>query len=169
MGAGSVFAAAALLTLGACAPLPQNGTDAAAAPAASAAVAAQPASAVPAKTAKSPLVQGEQRIVVGSASGFHKSLKVTAPSQVCDQDAFADGVRYGYALTWNRLIAETAAGKNAKRRFDAAALHSQDDEYKIQWEGKERTNACASDGYLIGRVVGTHLAGVDLRDGKPSS
>ena len=91
------------------------------------------------------------------------------PSQVCDNDAFADGVRYGYALTWNRLVGEDARnGGKPKRKFDASAIRSQDDQYKIQWDGKVRVNACASDGYLIGRVIGTHLAGVDMRNGKPS-
>ncbi|WP_144063432.1 hypothetical protein [Caballeronia insecticola] len=163
-GATSAFAAAAALILCACAPLPQqNGTDAAAS--ASAVQAAQPAS----KTPAAPMPPGEQRIMVGSASGYHLMVKTTPPSQVCDNDAFADGVRYGYALTWNRLVGEDARnGGKPKRKFDASAIHSQDDQYKIQWNGKERANACASDGYLIGRIVGTHLASVDMRGGKPS-
>ncbi|KMZ12747.1 hypothetical protein BHUM_03315 [Candidatus Burkholderia humilis] len=93
-------------------------------------------------------------------------MTAKVPSQVCDSDAFVDGVRYGYALTWNRLVADEVrdnGGKTAKRKFDDAAVRSQDDQYKIQWNGKERTNACASDGYLIGRVVGTHLAGLDMK------
>ncbi|KND60223.1 hypothetical protein BVER_00215c [Candidatus Burkholderia verschuerenii] len=158
---------AAALVLGACAPLPQQNADTDAAAAASAASAAQVAKAAPFKPAP-----GEQRIVVGSSGGFHRTVKATAPSQVCDYDAFADGVRYGYALTWNRLVSEdarNAGGKSAKRKFDASAVHSQDDQYKIQWDGKERTNACASDGYLIGRVVGTHMAGVDMDGVKPAS
>ncbi|SAK93408.1 hypothetical protein AWB83_05418 [Caballeronia ptereochthonis] len=107
--------------------------------------------------------------MVGSANGYHLMVRTTPPSQVCDSDAFADGVRYGYALTWNRLVGEDARnGGKPKRKFDASAIHSQDDQYKIQWNGKERVNACASDGYLIGRIVGTHLAGVDMRNGKSS-
>jgi hypothetical protein len=173
----SVHAASAVavaLMLGACAPLPQQGADAnaaAAASAASAAQAAQTAQAAPPPPA-TPATPGEQRIVVGSANGFHRTVKATAPSQVCDYDAFADGVRFGYALTWNRLVSEdarNAGGKSAKRKFDASAVRSQDDQYKIQWDGKQRTNACASDGYLIGRVVGTHLAGVDMDGAKPAS
>jgi hypothetical protein len=173
-GAAPAFAAVAALVLGACAPLPQQNANADAAPATASAPAVQSAIAVatrPARTPGVPLPPGEHLIVVGTANGFHRSIKVTAPSQVCDQDAFADGVRYGYAMTWNRMVAESAlnaGGKTTKRRFDAAAVHSQDDQYKIEWNGKERTNACASDGYLIGRIVGTHLAGVDMHDGKAS-
>ncbi|WP_106852945.1 hypothetical protein [Caballeronia novacaledonica] len=166
-GAGTAIAATAALLLGACAPLPQqNDTDAAAAAsAASAAQAAQAAARPPAP----PAPPGEQRIMVGSANGYHLMLKTTPPSQVCDDSAFADGVRYGYALTWNRLVGEDVRnGGKARRKFDASTVHSLDDQYKIQWDGKERVNACASDGYLIGRVVGTHLAGVDMRNGKPS-
>jgi hypothetical protein len=167
-GAGTALTvtAALALALGACAPLPQqDGADAAAAASAASAVQA-------AQTAK-PIVPpgppGEQRIMVGSPNGYHLMVRTTPPGQVCDGDAFADGVRYGYALTWNRLVGEDARnGDKPKRKFDASAIHSQDDQYKIQWNGKERVNACASDGYLIGRIVGTHLAGVDMRNGKPS-
>jgi hypothetical protein len=171
--ARAASAVAVALMLGACAPLPQQGADAnaAAAAAASAASATQAAQAAPPQPA-APTTPGEQRIVVGSANGFHRTVKATAPSQVCDYDAFADGVRFGYALTWNRLVGEDArntGGKSAKRKFDASAVRSQDDRYKIQWDGKQRTNACASDGYLIGRVVGTHLAGVDMDGAKPAS
>ncbi|WP_321793597.1 hypothetical protein [Caballeronia sp. J97] len=163
-GAGTAFTVTAALLLGACAPLPQQ-NDADAAAAASAAQAAQ----APVKAPASATPPGEQRIMVGTANGYHLMLKTTPPSQVCDSDAFADGVRYGYALTWNRLVSEDVRnGGKAKRKFDASVVHSQDDQYKIQWDGKERVNACASDGYLIGRVVGTHLAGVDMHNGKPS-
>jgi opacity protein-like surface antigen len=168
-GAGTAFTVAAALILGACAPLPQqsDADAAAAASAASAASAAQAAQA--AKPPAPPAPPGEQRIMVGTPNGYHLMIKATPPSQVCDNDAFADGVRYGYAQTWNRLVGEEVRnGGKAKRKFDAAALRSQDEQYKIQWNGKERVNACASDGYLIGRVVGTHLAGVDMRGGKPS-
>lgn len=166
-GAGTAFTLTAALLLGACAPLPQQ-SDADAAAAASAASAAQAAQAAP-RPAAPPAAPGEQRIMVGTANGYHLMIKTTPPPQVCDGDAFADGVRYGYALTWNRLVGEDMRnGGKAKRKFDASAVHSQDDQYKIQWDGKERVNACASDGYLIGRVVGTHLAGVDMRGGKPS-
>jgi len=167
-GAGTAFTVTAALLLGACAPLPQQNDTAAAASAASAASAAQAAQAAD-KAPVAPAPPGERRIMVGTANGYHLMLKTTPPSQVCDDNAFADGVRYGYALTWNRLVSEDVRnGGKAKRKFDASAVHSQDDQYKIQWEGKERVNACASDGYLIGRVVGTHLAGVDMRNGKPS-
>jgi hypothetical protein len=166
-GAGTTGLIAAALALAACAPLPQQGDadTAAAASAASAPRAAQAAARPPTP----PTPPGDQRIMVGSPNGYHLMVKATPPSQVCDNDAFADGVRYGYALTWNRLVGEDARnGGKPKRKFDPAVIRSQDDQYKIQWDGKERVNACASDGYLIGRVVGTHLAGVDMRDGKPS-
>jgi hypothetical protein len=170
---GSIFArpsaasVIAALFLAACAPLPQQDSTAANATAASA---PQVVQAAPVKPAQPPAPPGQQTLVVGTANGYHRTIKATAPSQVCDNDAFADGVRYGYALTWNRMIGEAAAsgGKTSKRKFDAAALHSQDDQYKIEWNGKERVNACASDGYLIGRIVGTHLASEDLRPGKSS-
>jgi len=166
-GAGTAFTVTAALLLGACAPLPQqNGTDAAVG--ASAASAPQVAQAAP-KPPVPPAQQGERRIMVGTANGYHLMVKTTPPSQVCDSDAFADGVRYGYALTWNRLVGEEVRnGGKPKRKFDASTVHSQDDQYKIQWDGKERVNACASDGYLIGRVIGTHLAGADMKNGKPS-
>jgi len=94
---------------------------------------------------------------------------IAAKTRLRRDGAFADGVRYGYALTWNRLVSEEVRnGGKARRKFDPSTVHSLDDQYKIQWDGKERVNACASDGYLIGRVVGTHLAGVDMRNGKPS-
>ncbi|SAK72134.1 hypothetical protein AWB79_04051 [Caballeronia hypogeia] len=165
-GAGTALTVTAALVLGACAPLPQqNGTAADAAASGASAVQAAQAPKPPAP----PAPPGEQRIMVGTPGGYHLMVKTTPPKQVCDNDAFADGVRYGYALTWNRLVGEEARnGGKPKRKFDAAAVHSQDDQYKIQWDGKERVNACASDGYLIGRVVGTHLAGVDMRNGKPS-
>jgi hypothetical protein len=174
-GAGTGVAVTTAFALGACAPLPQQQSSADAAAAASAASAAQAASAAAAaKAAARPSGPTVQRIVVGRASGYHITVETTPPAQVCDNDAFDDGVRYGYALTWNRLVGEAArnnSGKTGKvklSKFDPSAIHSQDDQYKIQWDGKERTNACASDGYLIGRIVGTHLAGVDLRNGKPS-
>ncbi|SAK63676.1 hypothetical protein AWB78_02174 [Caballeronia calidae] len=165
-GARAALTVSAALILGACAPLPQQ-SDADAAAAASAASAAQAAQA--ARPPAPPTPPGEQRIMVGTANGYHLMVKTTPPSQVCDNDAFADGVRYGYALTWNRLVGEDVrSGGKPRRKFDASAVRSQDDQYKIQWNGKERVNACASDGYLIGRVVGTHLAGVDMKNGKPS-
>ncbi|WP_244817190.1 hypothetical protein [Caballeronia sp. Lep1P3] len=170
-----MIASATAFVLAACAPLPQQQSAADAAAAASAASAAQAASAAAAAKAAAPAPgPTEQRIVVGGASGFRVTVTTTPPAQVCDNTAFADGVRYGYALTWNRLVGEEArasGGKPAKTKlakFDPSAIHSQDDQYKIEWNGKERANACASDGYLIGRVVGTHLAGVDMRSGKPS-
>jgi opacity protein-like surface antigen len=166
-GAGTAVFVTAALALGACAPIPQQSDADAAAAAASAASAAQAAQA--AKPPAPPAPPGEQRIMIGSPNGYHLMVKTTPPSQVCDNDAFADGVKYGYALTWNRLVGEEARnGGKPKRKFDASVIHSQDDQYKIQWNGKERVNACASDGYLIGRVVGTHLAGLDMRGGKPS-
>jgi hypothetical protein len=176
-GVAPAVAVAAALGLSACAQLDQqpyafNAESPASGPyAAAVASGGQTTSRTAAAKSAPQLGKGEQQIIVGTAGGYHRTLKVTAPSQVCDQNAFADGVRYGYALTWNRQVTEetlNGGGKSSRRRFDSAAVHSQDDQYKIQWDGKERTNACASDGYLIGRIVGTHMAGVDMRDGKSS-
>ncbi|CDY79808.1 hypothetical protein BGLT_02490 [Caballeronia glathei] len=159
---------ASMAVLSACAPIPKDNAGASLPPAPNPASAAQATVGPPAP----PAPPGEQRITVGGANTYHVTIKVTPPSQVCDDAAFADGVRYGYALTWNRLQMEHARDTGArtppKRRFDPADIHSQDDQYKIQWNGDERVNACASDGYLIGRIVGTHRAGVDMRGGKPS-
>jgi hypothetical protein len=160
---------AAMVALSACAPLPPNadGSAPAAAPNAASATTTLVGPPVPAGP------PGETRIVVGGSGGYHVTLKLVPPSQVCDSDAFADGVRYGYALTWNRLIMEQARDSGAKtppkRKFDASSLQSHEDQYKIQWNGNERTNACAADGYLIGRIVGTHQASVDLHGGKAAS
>jgi hypothetical protein len=162
--------AATLVALSACAPLPQDNAAADAAAAASAASAAQAASAAVPATPPGP--PGEQRVTVGGGNGYRVTIKVMPPSQVCDNDAFVEGVRYGYAATWNRLLAEAVRESGVrpagKRRFDPATIRLKDDEYKIEWNGKERVNACASDGYLIGRIVGTHLASVDLRKAKAS-
>jgi hypothetical protein len=161
---------AAMLVLSACAPLPPNGDGSAPAAAPNAASGAPAALVGPPVPAGPP---GETRIVVGGSGGYHVTLKLLPPSQVCDNDAFADGVRYGYALTWNRLVMEQARDSGAKtppkQKFDASSLQSHEDQYKIQWNGNERTNACAADGYLIGRIVGTHQAGVDLHGGKAAS
>jgi hypothetical protein len=161
---------ASMLVLGACAPLPPGaGTNGGLPAAPNAASAAQAAASAPVPAGP----PGEQRIMVGSPPGYHTTLKLVPPSQVCDNDAFADGVRYGYALTWNRLVLEQARNPGAKtppkHKFDAASVQSHEDQYKIQWNGNERVNACASDGYLIGRIVGTHRASVDMNGGKASS
>jgi hypothetical protein len=167
-GAAMAFAVTAALALGGCAPLPQqNGTDASAPASGASTTQAAQTPPSPVRPAAPATLPGEQRVMVGTPNGYHLMVKVSPPGQVCDDDAFADGVRYGYALTWNRLVGEEARnGGKPKRKFDASAIRPQDDQYRIQWNGKERVNACASDGYLIGRVVGTHLAGADMRDGK---
>jgi hypothetical protein len=118
----------------------------------------------------SPRVAGVQHIAVGGATGYHTDVVVMPPSQVCDFDAFTDGFQYGYASNWNRLAME-AARDPAKGSgtpiptFDPASIRLQDERYKIEWNGSERVNACASDGYLIGRIVGTHQAAVDQKAG----
>ncbi len=113
---------------------------------------------------------GSQRIEVGGPNGYRTEVAITPPKQVCDLDAFADGVQYGYAYTWNRLEMEQAreGGKTAGApppQFDPSAIRLQDEQYKIVWNGDQRVNACASDGYLIGRIVGTHRAYTDLKGG----
>jgi hypothetical protein len=164
--------AASILVLTACAPLPPQGSGTAASAPASA-PAAPPAPVVP----PSPRVAGVQHIPVGGASGYRTEVVVTPPSQVCDFDAFTDGFQYGYASTWNRLVMDAARdpGKGAPvasaaagvsiPTFDPASIHLQDERYKIEWNGDQRVNACASDGYLIGRIVGTHQASVDQKAG----
>jgi hypothetical protein len=176
-GVGAALSAS-IFVLAACAPLPQDTGPAAAAAASGAQANATAGSLKPAPRAAAPQngPQGEQRIVVGAAGGHQTTLTLTPPSQVCDADAFADGVRYGYAYTWNRLVLEQmreggakgAAKAAATPKFDPATIHLQDDQYAIQWNGNERVNACASDGYLIGRIVGTHRASVDMRGGSAS-
>ena len=109
-------------------------------------------------------------IEVGGPGGYRTEVSITPPKQVCDLDAFADGVRYGYAYTWNRLVMEQAreGGKTTTpppQQFDPSTIRLQDEQYKIVWNGDQRVNACASDGYLIGRIVGTHRAYVDLKGG----
>lgn len=167
-GAFGVSIFSALLLLSACAPLPPDP-----------AVAQLPA--VPAKiTSKSQFPNkrssepssgplGEQRIPVGSTNGYHTEITLTPPKQVCDLDAFSDGVQYGYAYTWNRLTLEQARDPKrpatAQPQFDPSVIQSQDEQYKIVWNGPQRVNACASDGYLIGRIVGTHRAYIDLKGG----
>jgi hypothetical protein len=112
-----------------------------------------------------------QHIPVGDPANYHTEVVVTPPSQVCDFDAFADGFQYGYASTWNRLAMEAARepakspGAAPLPSFDPSAIRLQEERYKIQWNGNQRVNACASDGYLIGRIVGTHQAGVDQKAG----
>ncbi len=161
-----------LMILGACAPLPTDNSS-------PAQVAAQPkpasGSQFPNKrsAAQNSGPLGEQRIPVGSTNGYHTEVVITPPKQVCDLDAFSDGVQYGYAYTWNRLTLEQARDPakqpaTPKPQFDPSVIQSQDEQYKIVWNGPQRVNACASDGYLIGRIVGTHRAYADLKGGGTS-
>jgi hypothetical protein len=156
---------ASLLVLTACAPLPQQGSSTSGSTLPSV-PAAPPAPVV----SPSPRVAGVQHISVGGGSGYYTEVVVTPPSQVCDFDAFTDGFQYGYASSWNRLAMDAARdpakGSGAAiPTFDPASIHLQDERYKIEWNGDERVNACASDGYLIGRIVGTHQAAVDQKAG----
>jgi hypothetical protein len=175
--ASGAFLAASILLLSACAPVPPAENAATALPSAASApvVAAQSkpqsrnrsAEAIAAGASGAP---GVQRIDVGGPSGYKTEVSITPPKQVCDLDAFADGVEYGYAYTWNRLLMEQLrdSGKPAtppKAQFDPAGIRLQDEQYKIVWNGDQRVNACASDGYLIGRIVGTHQAYVDMKGG----
>jgi hypothetical protein len=165
--------AASILVLGACAPLPTDGSASSALPASSVpqAVAAKPQPGMR-RTAQvdSSGAPAPQRIEVGGPSGYRSEVSITPPKQVCDLDAFADGVQYGYAYTWNRLEMEQAreggkAGGAPQPQFDPSGIRLQDEQYKIVWNGSQRVNACASDGYLIGRIVGTHQAYTDLKGG----
>lgn len=166
--------AASVLVLGACAPLPPNDSASSALPASSAAQVAaakpQPAPSAPRRSAQVDAsgAPAAQRIEVGGPGGYRTEVSITPPKQVCDLDAFADGVQYGYAYTWNRLVMEQAreGGKTAgapQPQFDPSAIRLQDEQYKIVWNGDKRVNGCASDGYLIGRIVGTHKAYTDLK------
>jgi hypothetical protein len=158
-----------IVVLSACAPIPpQNGSGLPPA----APVAKAPPAPAPTPTAPTPRVPGVQHIPVGGTAGYHTEVVVTPPSQVCDFDAFAEGFQYGYASTWNRLAMEAARGDPAKNpasatipTFDPTSIRLQEERYKIQWNGNERVNACESDGYLIGRIVGTHQAAVDQKVG----
>jgi hypothetical protein len=114
-------------------------------------------------------------VVVGAAPGYHVTLRLSAPPQVCDYDAFADGVRYGYASTWNGLVgalpgvdgdaaAPAPAPAPAKPMFDPASVHPRDAQYKLHWDGGDQpSNACAAYGYLIGKAMGTHRAYADAK------
>ena len=168
-----VSLAASILVLGACAPLPPGGSASTALPASST---AQVAAAKPQPAARrsaqvdSSGAPAAQRIQVGGPSGYRTEVSITPPKQVCDFDAFADGVQYGYAYTWNRIVMEQAregakTGSAPQPQFDPSAIRLQDEQYKIVWNGDQRVNACASDGYLIGRIVGTHQAYTDLKGG----
>ena len=168
-----VSLAASILLFGACAPLPPDGSAGNSLPSATIApVAATKSQSAPKRSAQvnASGVPGEQRIDVGGANGYHTAVTITPPKQVCDLDAFDDGVQYGYADTWNRLVMEQAreGGKTTTpppQQFDPSTIRLQDEQYKIVWNGDQRVNACASDGYLIGRIVGTHRAYVDLKGG----
>ena len=168
-----VSLAASILVLGACAPLPPGDSANNALPSATTApVAVAKPQPTQRRTAQvdSSGAPAAQRIEVGGPSGYRTEVSITPPKQVCDLDAFADGVQYGYAYTWNRLVMEQArdGGKTAGApppQFDPSAIRLQDEQYKIVWNGDQRVNACASDGYLIGRIVGTHRAYTDLKGG----
>jgi hypothetical protein len=159
-----------MLMLSACAPLPPSGDSVAQLPAAPSKTLVKPQ--FPNKRSAQPDSGplGEQRIAVGGANGYHTELLITPPKQVCDLDAFSDGIQYGYAYTWNRIALELARDPSKKttappQQFDPAVIQSQDEQYRIVWNGTQRVNACASDGYLIGRIVGTHRAYADLKGG----
>jgi hypothetical protein len=111
-----------------------------------------------------------QNIVVGAASGYRVTLHMAPPAQVCDTAAFANGVRSGYASTWNGLVAASGAAADAgagaahRPTFDSASAEPMDDHYRLQWTGgTEPANACAAYGYQIGKVMGTRQAYVDAR------
>jgi hypothetical protein len=149
-----VCLAASILVLGACAPLPPDGSASSALPASAPVQAAATPQPRPRRSAQvdSSGAPVAQSIEVGGPTGYRTDVAITPPKQVCDLDAFADGVQYGYAYT-------------PQPQFDPSAIRLQDEQYKIVWNGDQRVNACASDGYLIGRIVGTHRAYTDLKAG----
>jgi hypothetical protein len=110
-------------------------------------------------------------IAVGAAPGYHVALHLTAPPQVCDLDAFADGVRDGYASTWNGLVGalpgadgDAASPALGKPMFDPASVHTRGTQYALHWDGGDQpSNACAAYGYLIGKAMGTHRAYADAK------
>jgi hypothetical protein len=176
---------AALAGLGACTPMAGSGgagPSGAALTAGSAlsgqpvsngvATTAQPAASLPNRRNDSRQGRGDsqtsnggmQDIVVGGASDYHVTLKMMPPAQVCDAEAFVDGVRAGYVATWNGLVA--ASGGAAARRpvFEPAPVAPLDARYRLQWNGgPEPANACAAYGYQIGKVMGTRQAYIDAR------
>ncbi|MEJ2768847.1 hypothetical protein [Mycetohabitans sp. B46] len=159
--AAATIAVAALAWLGACAPVagPRD-----AGPVGTAASGTEAASS---NAAKGP--HGLARdIVVGGDLGYHVTLKMTPPAQVCDADAFVDGVRTGYITTWNGLVAASGGvpGNGALRRpvFDPAPVAPAEERYRLQWKGgPEPANACAAYAYQIGKVMGTRQAYIDAR------
>jgi hypothetical protein len=156
---------ASILVLTACAPLPPQGSSTV-----GSTPPRVPATLPAPAVSPSPRVAGVQHIQVGGTTGYRTEVVATPPSQVCDFDAFTEGFQYGYASSWNRLAMDaardTAKGSGAAiPTFDPASIHLQDERYKIEWNGDERVNACAADGYLIGRIVGTHQAAVDQKAG----
>ncbi|KAG0189721.1 hypothetical protein DFQ28_003044 [Apophysomyces sp. BC1034] len=166
--AAAATAVAALAWLGACAPI--AGPHSAATPTVGTAPAAPSVSGVDgAGPAGHPASNGGVRdIVVGGEAGYHVTLKMMPPVQVCDADAFVDGVRAGYVTTWNGLVAASGGGSpgGAVRRpvFDSGPVERLDERYRLRWKGgPEPVNACAAYGYQIGKVMGTRQAYVDAR------
>lgn len=164
---------AAMLALAGCVPLANTPASVAPKGAGGAAASARPGSS---PAGVQPGAAGARNIVVGAAPGLRVELSVTPPAQVCDADAFADGVRYGYASTWNGEVGHPVAVSSAKKEsgagadaapkpmFDPATVQSKDQQYVIHWgNGDEPANACATYGYEIGKIVGAHRAYVDLR------
>ncbi|WP_237576378.1 hypothetical protein [Mycetohabitans sp. B8] len=162
-----MIAVAALAWLGACAPIAgQSGAGLAgtAAPTLAAAPGTDAASSHAAK-GQNALARD---IVVGGDLGYHVTLKMTPPAQVCDADAFVDGVRTGYITTWNGLVAASSGAPNNgvshRPVFDPAPVAPAEARYRLQWKGgPEPANACAAYGYQIGKVMGTRQAYIDAR------
>lgn len=165
--AAIMIAVAALAWLGACAPIAgQSGAGLAgtAAPTLAAAPGTDAASSHAAK-GQNALARD---IVVGGDLGYHVTLKMTPPAQVCDADAFVDGVRTGYITTWNGLVAASSGAPNNgvshRPVFDPAPVAPAEARYRLQWKGgPEPANACAAYGYQIGKVMGTRQAYIDAR------
>ncbi|WXK24594.1 hypothetical protein IHE33_14635 (plasmid) [Mycetohabitans endofungorum] len=184
--AAATIAFAALAWLGACAPVAgpsevdpagaaalragsgRGGQPSSAAPATASTLAAAPGAEATSPNAEKGQSGLARDIVVGGVSGYHVTLRMTPPAQVCDADAFVDGVRTGYITTWNGLVAASggASDNGALHRpvFDPAPVVLSDERYRLQWKGgPEPANACAAYGYQIGKVMGTRQAYIDAR------
>lgn len=182
----ATIAFAALAWLGACAPVAgpsevdpagaaalragsgRGGLPSSAAPATASTLAAAPGAEATSSNAEKGQNALARDIVVGGVSGYHVTLRMTPPAQVCDADAFVDGVRTGYITTWNGLVAASggASDNGALHRpvFDPAPVVLSDARYRLLWKGgPEPANACAAYGYQIGKVMGTRQAYIDAR------
>lgn len=52
--------------------------------------------------------KNQEPLVVGQAPGYRAQFAVTPPWDVCDKPAFIEGVKKGYADTWNQKVSDRA-------------------------------------------------------------